>query len=77
MNYLKNLNLSAKDYNFFLSKIYFTSYNGSQNMFFYQPSFTVLELNKDRGTGYIICWKSKRMYDSKLSRHYMVLFYLT
>ena len=39
--------LSAKDYNFFLSRIYFTSNHGSQNTFLYQLRFDTLELRKD------------------------------
>ena len=58
-------NLMTKD-NFFLGRIYFTIVDGSQNMFFYQPTFNVLELKNDEGTEYIISWKSKGIYDSKL-----------
>ena len=44
----KDLNsLIAKDYNVFLSKIYFTSNDGSQNTFVYQPTLDVLELKTD------------------------------
>ena len=57
--------LMTKD-NFFLGRIYFTIVDGSQNMFFYQPTFNVLELKNDKGTEYIISWKSKGIYDSKL-----------
>ena len=35
-------------------------------MFVYQPKFKVLELKKDKGTEYIISWKSKGIYNSKL-----------
>ena len=58
--------LSAKDYSFFLGRIYFTSNNVSQNMFVYQPTFNVLELKNDRGTEYIISWKSNGIHNSKL-----------
>ena len=44
-------------------------------MFVYQPTFNVLELKIDKDTEYIIGWKSKGVYNSKL-RLYMVLFYL-
>ena len=57
--------LMTKD-NFFVGRIYFTIVDGSQNMFFYQPTFNVLELKNDKGTEYIISWKSKGIYDSKL-----------
>ena len=53
----------TKDYSFFLGKIYFTSNDGLQNMFVYQPTFNVLELKKDKGTEYIIGWKSKGVYN--------------
>ena len=42
--------LSTKDYSFFRSRICFTSADGSQNMFFYQPVFNVLQLQNDKGT---------------------------
>ena len=49
--------LIAKDYNFFLGKIYFASNDGSQNMFVYQPTFDVIELKKDKVTHYVLSWK--------------------
>ena len=49
-----------------MGKIYCTSNDGSQNIFVYQPTFNVLELKKDKGTEYIISWKSKGVYNSKL-----------
>ena len=51
--------LITKDYNFFLGRIYLTRNDGSQNMFAYQLKFNVLELKIDKGTEYIIGWKSK------------------
>ena len=43
----KNLNsLITKDYIFFLSRICFTSNDGSQNTFVYQPKLDTLELKK-------------------------------
>ena len=44
-------------------------------MFAYQPTFNVLELKIDKGTEYIIGWKSKGVYNSKLV-DYMVRFHL-
>ena len=38
--------LSTKDYNFFFGRIYFTSNDGSQNMFVYQPTLDILQLKK-------------------------------
>ena len=39
---------------------------GSQNMFFYQPTFIALELKVSKSTKYFIVWKSKGLYKSKL-----------
>ena len=45
----KKLNsLITKDYNFFLGRNYFTSNDGSQNTFVYQPTLDTLELKKTR-----------------------------
>ena len=35
-------------------------------MFVYQPPFNTLELKEDKGTDYVIGWKSKGVYSSKL-----------
>ena len=35
-------------------------------MFLYEPTFKVLELKNDNGTEYVINWKSKGAYQSKL-----------
>ena len=51
-------NLITKDYNFFLGRIYFTSNDGSQNIFVYQPTLDSLELKKYKGADYILSWKS-------------------
>ena len=62
----KQLNsLVTSDYNFFLGRIYFTTNDGSQNSFVYQTTLDTLELNKDKGTDYILSWKSKGVYTSK------------
>ena len=52
---------------FFLGRIYFTSDDGYQNMFVYQPTFNVLELKIEKGIVYVIGWKSKWVYNSKLA----------
>ena len=39
-------NLITNDYNFFLRRMYFTSNDGSQNTFVYQPTLDMLELIK-------------------------------
>ena len=36
-------------------------------MFVYQPTFNMLELKIDKGTEYIIGWKPKAVYNSKLT----------
>ena len=66
--------LITKDYNFLLGRIYFPSTDGNvrnvpstQNVLVQQPKFNVLQLKKiDKGTEYIIGWKSKGLYNSKL-----------
>ena len=58
--------MSTKDYNIFLGRIYFTSNDGSQNMFAYQSTFSVLELKIDKDTEYIIGWKAKGLNGSKI-----------
>ena len=47
--------------------MYITSDDRSQNMFVYQPT---LELKKDKGTDYVLSWKSKSTYNSKLKPLY-------
>ena len=62
--------LITRDNNFFIGRIYFTSNDGSQNTFVYQPTFDTLELKKDKGTDYVLSWKSKGVYNSKLKPFY-------
>ena len=45
--------------------MYFTSEDGSQNMYVYQLSLDTLELKKDKGTDYGLSWKSKGLFTSK------------
>ena len=67
----KKLNsLTTNDYNFFLVRVYFTSDDGSQNTFSYQQSLDTLELKKDKGTDYVLNWKSKGVFNSKLKPLY-------
>ena len=67
----KKLNsLITKDYNFFLGRIYFTSNNGSKNMFVYQPKLDRLEFKKVKGTAYVLSWESNGVYNSKLKTLY-------
>ena len=49
-----------------IDRIYFTSNGGSQNTFFYQPTLATLELKKYEGIDYVLSWKSKGVYNSKL-----------
>ena len=37
---------------------------------FIQPTLDTLELKKDKGTDYVITWKSKGVYNSKLKSLY-------
>ena len=55
---------------FFSGRIYFTSKDGSQNSFVYQPTLDTLESKKGKGTDYILSWKSHRVYNSKLKPLY-------
>ena len=45
--------------------MYFTSDDRFENMFVYQPTFNTLKY-KNMSTEYIISWKSKGIYNSKL-----------
>ena len=53
-----------------LGRIYFTSNDGSQNTIVYQPTLDALELKKDNGTDYVLSWKSKGVFNSKLTPLY-------
>ena len=59
-------------YNFSLGRMYFTSNEGSQNTFVYKPTLDTLELKKDKGTDYVIRWKSNGVYNSTLKPLYTV-----
>ena len=62
--------LSTKDYNFFLGRIYFTSNDGSQNTFAYQPTLDTLGLKKSKRIDYVLSWKSNGVYNAKLKPLY-------
>ena len=62
--------LTKKDYYFFSGRIYFTSNDGSQNIFVYQPILDTLELKREKGTDYVLSWKSKGLFNSKLKPLY-------
>ena len=44
-------------------------------MFIYQPKHEVLELKEIKGTDYVLSWKSKEVYNSKLKPLYMDFFH--
>ena len=52
--------------------MYFTSNDGSQTTFVYQPSLNILEVKKS--TDYVLSWKSKAVNNSKVS-YYILLPY--
>ena len=39
-------------------------------MFVYQPTLDTLKLKKDKGTDYVLSWKSNGVYNSKLKPLY-------
>ena len=67
----KKLNsLITKEHDFFLGGMYFTRNDGSQNLFVYQPTLDTLELKKDKSTDYVLSWKPKGVFNSKLKPLY-------
>ena len=44
-------------------------------MFVYQPTLDTLELKKGKGTDYVLRWKSKGVYTSKLKPLYTAFFH--
>ena len=58
--------LTTKEYNFFLGRMHFTNNDGFQNTFLYQPTLATLELKNGKVTDYVLRWKSKGAYNSKL-----------
>ena len=67
----------TKDYNFLLGRIYFISNDGSQNTFLYQPILDTLELKKDKGNDFVLRWKSKGIFNSKLKLLYTAFLHTT
>ena len=49
---------------------YFLGNDSFQNMFAHQQTLNTLELKEDNGTEYVISWKSKGVYTSKLKPLY-------
>ena len=66
------MKLQTYDLNYVLGKTLFGD-DVSQNMFTYWPRFNKLELKEDKGTDYILNWKSKGVYTSKLRPLYIAL----
>ena len=66
MKYQKNLNYYQRKVIVFLCRIYSTSNDGLQNMFVYQSTLDTLELRKGADNDYVISWKSKEIFNSKL-----------
>ena len=62
----KSNSLMTNYCNFFLGRMYFTSNDGSQSTFVYQPTLDKLELQTD----YVLSWKSNGVYNSKLKSLY-------
>ena len=53
--------------------IYFTSNDGFQNTFVYQPTLDTLELKKGKSIDYVLCWKPSGVYYPKLKTLYTAL----
>ena len=71
----KKLNsLITKDYIFFLGRMYFTSNDGSQNKFVYQPTLDTLELKKKVLNMFLVGNKSE--YIILNLSHYILLSYI-
>ena len=58
--------LKTFDLSYFIGKNIFGD-DGFQNMFAYQVKFNTIELKKDNDTNYLISWKSKGVYNCKLT----------
>ena len=66
---LKTVSVDLKIEVIFLLKIVFVD-DGFQNIFVYQLALNTLELKEDKGTEYVIGWKSERVYNSRLTSLY-------
>ena len=67
---LKTVSVDLKIEVILLLKIVFVD-DDCQNVFVYQPALNTLELKEDKGTEYVISWKSERLYNSRLN-HYIL-----
>ena len=68
--------LIRKDYNFFVGRIYFTSYDGSQNTFVYQPTLNTLGFKKTKVMITFLVG-NQREYILLYLSNYILLFYIT
>ena len=66
---LKTVSVDLKIEVILLLKIVFVD-DDFQNVFVYQPALNTLELKEDKGTEYVIGWKSERLYNSRLTSLY-------
>ena len=64
----KIVKLQTHDWSYFFDKHFFD--DGFENRFIYQSTLNTLELKKSKGTEYVIGWKSKVVYTSKLTPLY-------
>ena len=55
--------------------MYFTSNDGSQNKFVYQPTLDTSKSSKDKCVDYLLTWKSKGVYNSKPKSLYSAFLY--
>ena len=70
LKFQRKLNLLVtKYYNFFLGRIYFTSNDGSQNTLFLSTNTS--NFKKDKGTDYVLSWKSEGVFNSKFKLLYI------
>ena len=68
----KTILLSAKVYGLFLRTMYFTSLDGSQSMFIYQPTPDTLELKKNKKNAWIMLLVgNQREYTLLNLRHFI------
>ena len=60
------MKLQMLDLVFFYDKHFFDD-DGFQNMFAYQPAFSVLQVKKGKDIDFVICRKSKGLFNSIFS----------
>ena len=70
----KTVKLQTNELSYFLDKNIF-GYDVSQSMFFYQLTLNTLELKENKDIDYVINWKLKGVYSSKLKPLYTAFFH--